>query len=83
VFYLLGSGDECRIHDGGLGVFRHKFLALFNQTLHGLALFTFWTDSKGSEDLLQALDVVFGLLQVFFKAVAQIGLPVRPGLPSI
>ena len=68
MFDTLGGADEAGIADGILGVFADEFGALHDEAFHGLAFVAGEFLVEDSGDLLEALDVAFGLIEVFLKA---------------
>ena len=68
MLYALGGADEAGIADWILGVFADELGALLDEAFHGLAFVAgeFFVEDSG--DLLETLDVAFGLFEVFLKA---------------
>ena len=73
VLNTLRGGDQSGIHDLGLGLFTHDFLAFLQQTFHGPAFFALGTDIQGLAHLLQSLHVSLGLFQVLLEALLKLG----------
>src|ERR1039457_417557 len=72
VLHPLSGGDKPSIQFLGRGIFRDQIVAFFDEALHALTFLTIWAFSESFENLFEACDVFFGLLQVPFKTRAQV-----------
>lgn len=69
VFDALGRGDEAGVKGVGFDVFLHDLAAFLKQALHSVATLALGAFVKSFKDLLETADVIFGLVQVHFKAL--------------
>src|SRR5690606_39048103 len=73
VFDSLGSADQRSIQNIRRVIFLNQVLAFGEEALHPVAGFAFGFFFKNLEDLLEALDVILGLFQMFVKSLLQLG----------
>jgi hypothetical protein len=69
VFDRLRGGQQAGVERGRIDILLHDLLALVQNPLDGVALLPADRLIQHLEDLLETLDLAFGLIVMFFEAV--------------